>query len=1213
MLRGQRARRGAAGVVQGGDLIPDGRLKRGDVDRLENTAIATTVADVALSVAPPTNIALFGPWGSGKSSVYSMIEERIRSRDGRARVVRYDAWKYGGRDLKRNFISSVARDLEVEDAEFDGELTSGGEHAKLRLGPWVWENRGSLGLGLLLAVVLAAFWIVVLAGAQTLLKDVAFRSAAGGLVSASGTVFGLALAALIVGPKVLEGAVTKRVTPAPSGDDEFTTRFGKLIDKAEIGVDGRLVVFVDELDRCAPDDVVATLVDLKTFLEAPRCVFIVAVDRAVIEDALGKVPQAKPVRGDEPYYATRGAFLDKIFQHQIALPPLRPRTLTLFARELVDEQAGLWQELRQHDSDLYELVVFALVPVHIRSPRRVKVLLNAYATNVRTAEARGIAWPDRAAEIAVLTVLQTEFPEVAADLLRVPRLLAFLRGDEQSDAPEVRRIVQRYKADPAKPLPAADPAGEEYEIGELANPAGDLLSDTGDESEVSAAKQTTYTQLFQYLTKIASASIPDPRPDLLYLQAAGRRDGLGDPTLGDVIDFATDTAPDTVVQAFTNQSSDVVRIAVPLLVVEGEQTFGPGRFFAYESACRLAETLDWHDVCAIARDLAPRILPSRTDRRWPLQAVPGALRLASAAEQTGASRDLVVLLAGQDVDEDLLVRSLGVPGLDTQALATFHAVLTGIYAERPRPYHEALGRLPLADALELWTATCDDVIATLSQLDETVEAAPPPPARRAAGKPEAAAPAAQPGDAGRERLRELLVVAQARADGEELVSAIYSAIQHCPIEALRAEVSAMADDILEGMSDSVRVNRHALDGIRDAEPSQWPRWAQLLREASPGKAVAAVAANVFTDVVLKSVLVADVADLPHVVVTARALLPHVEGAAGASVGEVLTGVVTQFQWQDPPIAADDEWVARRKTALDLTSLLRDLVGSAQVDRLLAADVSTPADEVELVEDALSELLSRIDGLDVNAARLLAVDLDALAARGGASLGLLRLRLRARTRCDGAPLSPSEMSMLDDGAASTLALTDWLTLGPSGRDVAEVVPLVAPTRPSLDRWARATTADDRTTVWLALEATAATNAVLAAVGHHGVNGAVVDHMAPAVNSGTQQQMRDAAVTRLEAASLVARTGSSSPDGLRAASELALQLLESGIVGNARLARRIVAWAGRPAWGLQGKLRAAFDATVRNNGATFGKSEIRELEALGVLTKRKKRLGTGRRNR
>ena len=98
--------------------------------------------------------------------------------------------------------------------------------------------------------------------------------------SGVGAVLGIAFAALVVGPKMLETAVVKVSESAPETDDEFAKRFQELVDenKKKHGAK-RLVVFIDELDRCAPADVVATLVDLKTFLDIEACVFIVAADR----------------------------------------------------------------------------------------------------------------------------------------------------------------------------------------------------------------------------------------------------------------------------------------------------------------------------------------------------------------------------------------------------------------------------------------------------------------------------------------------------------------------------------------------------------------------------------------------------------------------------------------------------------------------------------------------------------------------------------------------------------------------------------------------------------------------------------------------------------------------------------------------------------------------------------------------------------------------
>jgi len=284
-------------VVRDGDLIPDNRLAPGAKDLLEHEAIARGVAEIAWTAEAPVNIALFGAWGSGKSSVYSMIEQHLtRIAPKKVRIARYDAWKYGGRELKRNFIDSLAHELKLEHKpEFSEGLDNEQVDTKLNTFAWLKKNWGSLLIGVGLAAAVAAMWILVQAGAAWLFTDDGFKALAKSLVAQAGTVFGLALVATLVGPKVFEGAVNTKKTPAPEGSDQFANRFGELVMAALKGKAERLVVFIDELDRCDPKDVVATLIDLKTFLDQDNCVFIVAADREVIEAALREVPQAKPV------------------------------------------------------------------------------------------------------------------------------------------------------------------------------------------------------------------------------------------------------------------------------------------------------------------------------------------------------------------------------------------------------------------------------------------------------------------------------------------------------------------------------------------------------------------------------------------------------------------------------------------------------------------------------------------------------------------------------------------------------------------------------------------------------------------------------------------------------------------------------------------------------------------------------------------------------
>jgi hypothetical protein len=95
---------------------------------------------------------------------------------------------------------------------------------------------------------------------------------------------------------------------------------------------------------------------------------------------------------ESPYYSSAGSFFDKVFQHQVPLPPLRNRRLSRYARDLVEKRGGVWADLRaaEDHGQAFDAVLFALIPSHVTSPRRVKVLLNAFAVNARTAQSETV-------------------------------------------------------------------------------------------------------------------------------------------------------------------------------------------------------------------------------------------------------------------------------------------------------------------------------------------------------------------------------------------------------------------------------------------------------------------------------------------------------------------------------------------------------------------------------------------------------------------------------------------------------------------------------------------------------------------------------------------------------------------------------------------------------------------------------------------------------
>lgn len=1208
-------------LIHDGDLIPDNRLSPGDADLLEHDALARSVAEIALTAQTPTNIALFGAWGSGKSSIYSMITKHLGKIAGdEVQVARYDAWKYGGQDLKRNFIHSVAADLGHGNVpDFAEGLENEQSKARLDVIRWLKNNQKSLWTGLGVAMLVAVVWMAVLLCVSVILGRSVFVDAARALIPQAGTVFGLSLVAVIVGPQVLQGAVVTTKTPAPAGADQFATRFSKLVDKVRSGRTRRLVVFIDELDRCSPDDVVATLVDLKTFLDQDGCTFIVAADREVIEQSLRKVPQAKPVREDEPYYATPGAFLDKIFQHQIALPPLRSRALTQFAHNLVREQDGLWQQLRDSGPDAFELAVFALVPVHVRSPRRVKILLNNFATNARIAEARGMAWLDRAHEIAILTVLQTEFPAVADELRRVPRLLVYLRGEETSDADEVKTLVQRFRdSAPATHIPDANDADQKDGTEPSETPAGTLLSD--DTTAAGAHKRrdadrTLRHHLSMYLSKVRAAGITDPRPDLLYLQAAGSGDSLGDPQLGDVIDFATDTAPDTVVEAFTDKDTRILAIAVPLLVTEGDNSYGPGRKFAYEAACRLIELIDDGDDNgreSVVRGASPSLIAAITGNALTPSSMPGALLAACWTGQADVVTTALGTLQATEVEDDLLGRlALLYPHLHQDGAKALSIMLAEVFEQRPAPLIDAVTTLPTDSAVSLWASAASPVLAALTRMElppapDSTESAATTPAGSASTVPAPTKPA--PTGEGVARMETLIESVQTRPEHEELLSAVLVSAQSWEsCDPIRSWVLDNTDSLIATMASPVRRSQHALLGLLYLPQHDWVSWAAFLPDGSEhfvSEVIAELAGEVLTDRLLPAVTKADASirsALPAAVARVHALAETDRPA----LVEAITAVATAVKWVDvnPDQPAAVEVWARKKTTVDVAVTLANHAGAEVLDPVVD-DLADALDERSLSATFVAQWLAMATSLPQSAARALSERIDEYDYQETEKAAAVNLKLGLRRVFDGPPLPASDLIELPEGKADTAMTGVWLSLSPPPDDVQSLLGKVPFAPTDFGTYCDTLSLPERTLIWLALEQLPALGQLLTAAGRGGVGHEAIERVRASVADKTRQTDRAAAVQRLLRAQTPSEADPEHRNVRRAASEFAHELLARETAGDVRTAADLMLWAGGPGHRHTASLRKAFTDSLYNYKDPLPKSHITQLHALNLITPPKK---------
>jgi Cdc6-like AAA superfamily ATPase len=1189
--RPKRSSQPTSTMSAGSDLILDAVLKEAGQDRFDHEAIAGVVADLTLNATPPVNIALFGPWGSGKSSFLGLLDKRLRASNQAVEVATYDAWKYGGRALKKHFVGSVAEQLGLGGEDFEKSLSHDQESVRLDLWTWIKENKKSLAVGALMALVLSVAWFFLVSLIIWAVNwDAGFSKATQVAVTTVGTVLSLGFAALLFGPKVLESAVVKVKEAAPETDDEFAKSFQRLVTMSiNVSKGERLVVFIDELDRCGPTDVVATLIDLKTFLDVDGCIFVVAADREVLERALRKVPQANPVRDEDPYYSTPGAFLDKIFQHQIPLPPLRPQALTRFARELVENQDGLWAELRavQEDDRLFLRVVYGLVPVHVRSPRRVKVLMNNYATTVRIAQARGVNWLQRAEELATLTVLETEFPAVASDLVRFPSLLKYLRDTSLTPtAQNAQTMVDSYLNLLKEPATEQDAAETPV--------AGHLLVDREhDQAAGRRANKTLVENLLAYLRKIEASGIDDPRPDLLYLQSAGAQEGIDDPDLAEVIDFAADYSASDIVVKFTEQPSAVITTAVRLLAQQADAERGPGRLAITESVCRLTEQLDVADVQAVAPIVAGSVLAEASNPDWPTEATPGALILGVI----GASKPLVeTLLTRRDADAMAEAGVLGrVASVLTYASADqaelVHTLLGSAYYLHPEPLHDALRATPAPAAQALWVGAAPKVTAALKAL------ATPAPATTSAARA-AAADAAEltPDDTAVERFEALLTAVENRTDdqAERLISDVLKLGQGANDANVRAAASDRAEEALNRVANTTTRNEHAMLGLRHSPLSKAAWWAELLTEterAPDGYVVfehlvdaLATSTGDDTDAIARAIP----AVIPHVPETE---LPDAQHWIGVTLGKTV--------WSTTTLPTAKNRATLYATAVALRPSLTD-VDAAKLDTSLATDLVNglkASTDDEHVEEMLSLARTIAEGV--------AVAVENLAAQTTTSVATLRLRITAAARGSGTTLTAADILAIDGLEGEKEAFAEWLALKPPLAETLQVLGSITVYTNALDQYARALDIEDRTTLWIDL-ANRGTNwghAAFQAIGKHGLNSAAVEYIAKEVAAATQQSQRDALIDRLETAKLIEQPQH------RAATDLALQLLGTGIAGDISLAARVAHLTGGAAYGRTVQIRQAFDAAISTKPKALTNKQQECLQQINLMTKPPKKRSKG----
>ena len=285
-------------------------------DYLHFSVISQTVADMIIESGDnPISIGVSGSWGAGKSSMVKMIGESIKERDKEEKKKKYiflefNAWLYQGYDDARTaLLHSVSEKLASEMKE-----------RKIKKDNSAWKKLGNFTKRINWFQV-SKLTLPLLTG---LIPGVNAVGAIGGLITAiSGSIADTTKigdnsetvnsAIEKLAPEIKDLLKEEAAKPITEQIEELRKEFTDLLEILDV----KLVVLVDDLDRCLPETAVSTLEAMRLLLFVDRTAFIIAADEQMIRNGV------KAHFGDVEL--TEGlvtSYFDKLIQVPISVPHL---------------------------------------------------------------------------------------------------------------------------------------------------------------------------------------------------------------------------------------------------------------------------------------------------------------------------------------------------------------------------------------------------------------------------------------------------------------------------------------------------------------------------------------------------------------------------------------------------------------------------------------------------------------------------------------------------------------------------------------------------------------------------------------------------------------------------------------------------------------------------------------------------------------------------
>ena len=297
-----------------------------DKDLLGFSVHANLIKDVVTNVKNlPITIGLYGDWGSGKSSVLKILEKQLEE-DKESIVIYFDGWAFESfDDAKLALIQGIVDELEKSE-KFIEKVKDKADDIKGAFS----KLKKSINWMRILKVT-AKSAIPVLSASMT---------GGGGVIPLLISAFQEKkddLTEILTGDKAEE--FLKEIIGTDKEDKkyaavrEFRNDFTDLIKKS---LYDKVVILIDDLDRCLPRHIIENLEAIKLFLNVPGTAFVIAADEYIVSNAIKSEYQSliKAGEQDKSSHNIGEAYMEKFIQLPYRLPSLSNKEVETYVNLL---------------------------------------------------------------------------------------------------------------------------------------------------------------------------------------------------------------------------------------------------------------------------------------------------------------------------------------------------------------------------------------------------------------------------------------------------------------------------------------------------------------------------------------------------------------------------------------------------------------------------------------------------------------------------------------------------------------------------------------------------------------------------------------------------------------------------------------------------------------------------------------------------------------